>query len=594
MSGIAMAEPELDPSPSRSRARPPRRHALLVVAVAVAVYSNTLTFGFVWDDHHSVLDSVAIRSLSNVPAMFTTDVWSGGTRDVEPAPYYRPLLQTSLAIDRALWGETPFGYHLTNVLLHALASLLVWAVARRILANDAGALAATLLFAVHPIHTESVAWISARGDMICAALALESFRRHLRYADEGRSRDLALSLLAFLLSLLAKEMSVALPAMVFAYELSLGAAGLRRALGRASSFLAVVFAYLLLRAAMLEVTNWGGSPLPHRILTSFGIVAEYLRLLILPAGQKVFYDLPVQTRLLAPGVLLPALALAGVAAASVLAWHRDRRLSFGVVWTVLMLAPVSGIPAELAPALMAERHLYLPSVGFALAVGALVAALARRGAAPGASPHLARPLAIGGAVVLLGLGGATVARSSVWRDDEALARAWIDEAPNDVGGHLWLASVHGAAGRLVEAEREYLEAIRLRPDSVEAHTNLANLFDETGRRAEAEGHYLAALTLAPRNPEVLYNLAVHRLRGGDYDGAEALLRSVVELNPASCDAHYNLGLIQLAHGDRARAIEHLQAAARIDPRDPRFREALSGALRSPTGEPPTSAPSPRP
>lgn len=556
------------------------RLLLLVAAAAFATHAQTLAGGLVWDDAHHVQQNTMVRSLANAPRMFVTDQWAGGSQDTTVTPYYRPLYKLSFALDFALWGERPFGYHLTNVLLHVLASALVFLLAFQLGGKPAAAAIAGLVFAVHPVHSEPVAWISARNELICGVFMLATLLFHEGWRRSGRRGALVLALSAFFASLLGKEMSITLPALVLFREWEGGRREGLRWLRIPAAYAAVAIVYLLIRTAVLEVLDWGGAPLWHRVLTAPGIVVRYLRLLAVPNDLRVFHVVRVQESLASGAVLLPLLVVLGVGVGAALAWRWDRRISHALVWILVTLAPVTGIPAELAPALMAERYLYVPSIGFALLLGALAARAWRwAGEAAAAGPSLARRapgFALGTALVagVSWLGVAAIQRDRVWADQRTFTQTWVREVPGDHVARVGLGVTYETEGRFADAEREYLTARDLSPGYAEAHAALGVLYDKMGRMAEAEGAYARALALAPRNAEILYNLGVHHLEVGRLDEAARVFEAVVALNPASEDAHYNLGLLFELASDRDRSVQHLEKAAAIAPGRDEIRAAL--------------------
>lgn len=555
----------------------------LVCLVAFAVYGNTLSMGLVWDDVRLVKEDALVRSLLNVPLMFSTDVWYGSLNDVTPAPYYRPLFKASLALDYAFWGENPFGYHLANALLHVAASLCCFLAAAKFLRSNGAAFFAALVFAVHPVHSEAVAWISARNEPLCAIFMLLSFLFYLRFKDGSRVADLILSLGAFFLSLLAKEMSVTLPALVLLYEFSFGSGTFRNRLRLPLLFGLAAVPYLLLRTMILEVTTWGGPPLVERIYTSFGLLTRYLQLLVFPADLKVFYDLPMQQSFFALDVLVPLAALLLVVAATTLAWRIDRRIFFSMCWILATLAPVSGIPGVLAPALMAERYLYIPSLGLAFLAGAGLLIAWERTAKRSGAARWQKGILLSGGLLVAVLASSSVHRNHAWESDAVFKARWVHDAPGDAGGHTSLGVVYESQGRYDEAIREYSEALRIRPNNIEARTNLGVVYDKTGRFSEAEREYKAALNIDARFPEIYYNLGLLYLGQNRFGEALQAFATVITLNPRSADAHNNIAMLYQRQGRMDEAREHLVEALRLDPENVLYRRNLSQCIGSNKG-----------
>lgn len=560
-------------------------HIAFICLAVLAVYSNTFTMDFVWDDFHHIKGNTLIRSLSNIPRMFTTDVWYGSTLDIDAAPYYRPLFKVSLAFDYFLWKERAFGYHLTNVFLHMAVSVFVYLVSLGFLRLSGAALFAGLVFAVHPVHSEAVAWISARNELLCALFMLISYYLYLRFTINRRGLDLAMALTAFFVSLLAKEMSITLPAIILLHEVCFGKGILSKKLRFPIFFGLVAVSYLLLRAMVLEVSDWGNVPLSHRIFTSFGLIAEYLRLLALPAKLKVFYDIPMKETLFTTSVIAPLLLLLLVFAAALSSWRHDRRLFFSLFWIFLTLTIVSGIPALLAPALMAERYLYIPSIGFAIFAGISYEWagksdwVSRFSHSVPPSVHARNLPVLIGTPLLIILAFLNYQHNSAWENDQLFKSRWVNDAPNDAGGHLNLGVIYEGQGMFDEAVREYRKALHLRPDYVEAIINLGIVYDKTDRVNEAEKEYETALQLNPNFPELHYNLGMLYLRQNRFADAEREFLRVITLNPGSADSHNNLGLIYSANGQSSRAVWHLEEAVRLNPDNDLYRKNLADVLR---------------
>lgn len=562
-------------------------HIAFICLTVLAVYSNTFTMDFVWDDFLNIKDNTFIRSLANIPRMFTTDAAFGSATDISASPYYRPLFKISLALDFFLWKEWALGYHLTNTLLHMMVSALVYLFSVKVLRLPGAALIAALVFAVHPVHSEAVAWISARNELICALFMLVSLIFYIRFREKSRIGDMAISLTTFFLSLLAKEMSITLPAIILLLEICCGGEPLRKKIRIPMLFCFATIPYFLLRMKVLAIADWGAFPLTERVYTSFGLITEYLRLLIFPANLKVFYDIPMKSTFFTLKVIIPFLLLIVALVATVFTWKIDRRVFFSLTWVFITLTVVSGIPVVLAPALMAERYLYIPSVGIAMFSGIVSFLIVERMG----NAQLFRRLSISFPVrsgnfyvmvwmpILAVLAALNFQRNFTWENNQVFTTRWVQDAPGDSGGHINLGAIHERQGRHDEAAREYRKALSLRPNSLEAHINLGIVYDKTGRVNEAEREYEAALQLDPNFPELYYNLGMLYLRQDRFADAEKAFLRVITLNPGSADAHNNLGLIYSAKGQTSKSVEHLEEAIRLNPDNELYRKNLADVLR---------------
>src|SRR5262249_8582877 len=197
------------------------RDAFLLVILCLLVYANGLSGEFVWDDQLQLFRNVNIRSVDNIPRAFTTSLWSfmyaqdPATNNNAFDRYYRPLQTVIYILVYQIAGLSPFAYHLANVILHCIATLLVYLVCRQLGLDSVIALLAGALFAVHPVHTEAVTWIAGVGDVACGIFYFAALLAFLRHLDSGNVKWLWLSLICFLAALFSKEMAATLPGVVF-------------------------------------------------------------------------------------------------------------------------------------------------------------------------------------------------------------------------------------------------------------------------------------------------------------------------------------------------------------------------------------------
>lgn len=574
--------------------RVPWKFAILIVLVSVAVFSNTLSMEFIWDDHSQVLNDQKIRRLGNIPSMFTSNVW-GGVKGEYQTPYYRPLFSVSLASDYAIWGESPFGYHLTNILLHAASSVMVFLIGLRLFKGTIPALFASIIFAVHPVHVEAVTWISARNESLCALFMFASFYCYLLYKEEKKAHYIAVSLMMFFSALLSKEMAVTFPGLILVYELCFGEGSLKDKVKQPIVFCLLIIPYFVLRLIFLERGTFISAPLPVRFLTSAGIIVEYLRLLILPINLKVIYHIPLQKIFSVREVLVPFAVLAGVIAGLVMLWKYEKRLFFCLSWIFITLFPISGLPVILLPVPMAERYLYIPSAGFALAIGALFSSImVKKGAGtvsqgtPGGVIDQIRPVfipvALGVALSII-LSLMTFQRNYVWSDDYSIGKAMIKDAPYFAVGYSHLGSVYKKQGKLDQAIGYFMNAIKLNPNLPESYNNLGLVYIELGRFDDAIGQFQKALSINPKDPEVHINLAGAYIGLMKFSDAERELTEILRLRPDEPDAHYNLGFVYLQMNRIDEAIVQFERGLRLKPDDSELKKALAKAYEMKKGKP---------
>ncbi|HEY2955733.1 MAG TPA: tetratricopeptide repeat protein [Candidatus Eisenbacteria bacterium] len=561
-----------------------RAHAALIAALAAfALFAPTLAYDFVWDDRATVLHNQDIRSFRRLPAVFAGHAFAGAAmRDIDVIEYYRPAWVLSLAVDHALWGERALGYHLTNVLLHALAAgLVAWLVFE--LGAGAGVAAlAGALFAVHPVHAEAVAWVSARNELLLGVFVMLAFIAHLHLRRGGGARAAALCLASFGLALLSKETAVLFPAVVLAYEWThrergTGKSATQEWMGFRARALwiallaAVAVAFMAFRASIVKPLPVH-DPLPTRLATAPGLVVENLRLLFVPIGLKVLHAIEPVRSPLAPAAVLPAAVL--VAALVLVAWalRRGGSLGLGLAWILLGLAPVSGVAVLLQPAPLAERYLYLPSVGWALVVGALLARAGSR-----RSGALARAAPVVALAALPVFAAVTVAHMRPWRDELALASRMVFDAPGSPLAHSTLGYAWYRLERWPEAATEFATAARLRPADPWSHFYLGDALLRQGRLEPAERAFRSAIGLGMRYAPAHLGLARALDPQGRLEVAERECRAAIVLDSSLADAHSALGQVLYREGRMPEAERAYREALGLQPEDARTRSNL-GAL----------------
>lgn len=517
------------PPPHRSfRGVPP---IAMLAAAVLATFWPAILNGFVWDDIPFIIRNAFLHDLGNLPK-FLVSGDAAGTGGMNP--YYRPLTTATFALDYALWGRQPAGYHATNILLHLGATIALYFAARRATRHDAAALAAALLFAVHPVHAEPVGYISARADLLCAIFMLTSFLAYSRHDVSGRRADLLLSLLLFALGLLSK-----IVALILIPLLLLHLALFRREEIRWKSlvpFLAVSLAFLAARSWILKLESWGADPWPDRMAMAGINLVVYLKNALLPLDLKVFYALPGPSGFREPAAAVSWLFLAILGVALLRVARSRPAVAFGTGWFFATLFPVIGIVMTILPSPIADRYLYIPLVGLAIAAAGLIDSYAY-------SPRFPRgrmavfPVV---AACILACSVRTAGRIGLWRDPVTFWRTAASEAPRNPYVLVSYGSSLRVAGRLPEAEATLNEAIALDDRYAHPHIQLTLLEFTRGNLKEAERHTLMALQREPNNPIALMHLGVIKAEKGWTEEAVILLREAIRLNPHYSDAKINL------------------------------------------------------
>jgi tetratricopeptide (TPR) repeat protein len=495
------------------------------------------------------------------------------------AANWHPLTWLSLMLDTQLFGTEAWGYHLTNLLLHLANTLLLFGLLRRLTGATLRSALVAALFAVHPLHVESVAWVSERKDVLSTLFGLLTLWAYARYAEAQGLRRYLLVVLGLALSLLAKPMLVTLPFVL----LLLDYWPLRRwrSAAPAGWLLLEKLPLLVLSAASGTMTVWAQRhgrafqeladlSLPARLSNALVSYVDYLRQTIWPLDLAPLY--------LHPGAGLPAWQVAGAAllvlAVTALAlWGRRRwpYLLVGWLWYVGTLVPVIGL-VQVGVQARADRYTYVPLIGIFLLLSWGLKDLARRW-------RCQEVLTCAAGLALICFMAITWAQARYWRNSVTLWNHTLEVTEGHYIAHNNLATVLVNQQEMAEAVRHFREAVRLRPDKPELHTSLGRALRESGERAEAARHFREALRLRPDNPKVHNTLALLLLELGEMEEAAQHFQEVLRLKPDNPAAHNNLGIILLNQGKQAEAIRYFREALRLQPDLQEASENLRLALR---------------
>lgn len=534
--------------------------ALLLVLLVVAVYWPVGGFGFVRLD-----DGLYISRNPHVLSGFGPDNvrWAFTTLH---AGFWIPLTWLSLMLDASLWGPGAGGFHLTNVALHAAATVLFFLLLRRLLGTSGVPLLAAALFAAHPLHVESVAWATERKDVLSQALLLgflHAWVRHVRRPSAGR-HAVALSVLA--LALMAKPIAFTTPALLLVLDWwpfgRLRGAGPRRAAALVAEKIPVALLGLGFGIVTLVAQGRSGAMTPlalhsaaDRAANAAVTMAQGLARFVWPSGLGPFYPGPPGGVFPPPTVAAGAALLGALAAAAFLVRRRQPWVAAGLAWYLVGLVPVLMVIGGLQ--VTADRFNYLPLLGIHLAAACTAFGLAGAARRPGR------------AVALLALPAllAAVAHRQVyvWRDGESQMRRALAVSRDVAFIRQNLGAVLLEAGRAAEAQEHLEAALRLDPDHRFAHSDLGRLLVEQGRVEEGLAHLARAVELAPREVELRVTFGEMLLRAGRGEDAERELRAALALAPGSALVLSSLSTLRLEQGELAQARDLAEAAVRGDP-----------------------------
>jgi tetratricopeptide (TPR) repeat protein len=484
----------------------------------------------------------------------------------------------SFALQYRLAGPHPASYHGFNLLLHAAVALLVYGCAWRLTRRGDLAFLGGLLFASHPVLSEAVAAIVGRADLLATLFGLVALWCHLQ-ADPGprRSAGTALALLA---ALLCKESAIALPALLLLADLLQYRVFGRKCYGPAhlwngaAALLYLAWRWHVLGGLTVPQVDRLDNPLidlgqPARLLNALLVLFRYLGLLLLPARLSADYSLAALP--VAPSWwsvhLLPAVAgVAGLAALLAASWRAAPWVCFGVGWLLLGLLPVANLVAPIGT-IMAERLLYLPAVGYALALAAVLTEGSRRHA-----------VLAGAALVALG-GARAVQRVNDWRDPYALYRQAASAYPGSARAWHYLGQAALDRGREEEGLAALGRALAILPDYGEVYNDLGAYHYARADYAAAAAAFQRCLDLQPDFPPAWHNLGLARYRLGDRPGARGAMARALALDPGYARAQYDLGVLLLEEGEAEQAAARFRRVLELEPDHADARTNLEAAAR---------------
>ncbi len=530
--------------------RSPWWSLLWIALITVWAYWPAVNGTFIWDDNSYVRDNTLLHSASGL-----WRIWFEPTA----TPQYHPLVFSSFWLEYSLWGTNPPGYHLVNLALHVLNTLLFWTILRRL--DVAGATFAAAVFALHPVHVESVAWISERKDVLSAFFYGSTVLVWLTYLQSRRARHWLLATALLCLTLLSKSVLCTLPVALALLALWRKPASWREWSLRLAPSLAIA-------AVMAAVNVWrehaqNNPPLPYDLLERTLIAARalwtHVGSLVWPIDLTIAYShWPVSTAdfgaylYLLAAILVPVLFVVKRRS-----WGSGPLVAIG--FFALTLAPMLGFVDYniMQFAFAADHFSYVASAGL-IALAASAATTAAR--------HLpAEQRAALSVLPLAALAWLTWNQAGLYVDAETMWRNNIARNPQSWTGHVNLAGVLARAGKTEEAAGELKEALRVNPDAVVAHTHLGIVLAALQRPQEAIEHFETAIRLNPSRADAENNLGAVLMTLGRVAEAETHFRQAVANNAAYAEAWRHWAIAALRLGDREAAISRLEEAVRLRP-----------------------------
>lgn len=542
-----------DQTPKQARSR----YIIAILAIMLLgfiVYANSLDGEFLWDDQHLVKDNLYIRDWSNISKFFTESMATGADAPTMYS-FYRPLQMITYTIDYTFWKSNVKGYHLSNIIFHILAALALFWFVNILYKNWLISLLTSILFVIHPIHTEAVSYISGRADPLVLSFMLLCFIFYIKALGREGYVFCVLSCLSYILAILAKEISLVLPLLFLLYHYTFKK---KLRLKQFVPILSIGLLYIILRLSILSflishITR--KTTLIQRLPGFFVAFSNYIRLLILPFNLHMEYGNKL-FNLANHQAILGMIILLGV---TLLLWKTKSErniMFFSASWFLVCLLP----SANLYPinAYMAEHWLYLPSIGFFLILSKAMASMYQK-----------KQLKNLGLVITIALivfySYLTFNQNNYWRKTVPFYQRTLRYAPQSSRVYYNLGNEYRRIGDYEKAILAYNKATKINPRDADVYYNLGMTYSDLGENEKAIEQYKATIEINPSYDKAYYNIGNLYYQLGDVEQALEYYKKVIKINPLHVKAYNNLGVTYNRLGDKIRAEATFKKAIEIDP-----------------------------
>jgi tetratricopeptide (TPR) repeat protein len=524
----------------------------LLVVVGLAVYANALSGKLLWDDETLIVENPYIQNVKYLPKVLCEPIGAGTGR---ADSYYRPVQMASYMLDYAVWRLNPFGFHLTSALLHVLAGICFWWLSVTLFGSLRLALWAGLLFTVHPIHTEAVAYVAGRADSLVAIFSLLCCIFYVARFKKPTAVTYVLMLLSFLLALLARENSLVFPAILLLLHY------ISQKKFRPLdwfSLLACGVVFSVARLSLLPTTishTVIDTPLGVRLCGFFVALARYVRLMLFPYPLHMEYAKEAFS-MAHPEAWFGLVLLIGSGYIIFSRRKNDRFSVFCLGWFFIALLPFANIyPIK---TYMAEHWLYMPSMGIFLLMAKGLMSLGER--------FKKKNIGIYALAALLTIYSVlTVRQNTFWKSAIDLFTMTMRYSPRSLQAYVNLGLAWGRAGNEDKAKYYYEEALKLNDNSAEAHNNLANIYLRRGLYEEAIRHGRRAIAVEPRYAQAYYNLGNVYVAMERPQEAVELFGKAIRMLPDTVWPYNNLGVQYYQLGQKDIAIQLFKKIIEIKP-----------------------------
>ncbi|MBE7546102.1 putative membrane protein [Candidatus Kuenenia stuttgartiensis] len=547
---------------------------VLIPVFSLLLYINATHGKFVYDDFKVIVDNGFIKDWKYFPALFSADYFI-----ISGEMSYRPFVTFSYFVDYSLWQLNPFGFHLTNVLLHAVNTTLFYLFFRQVIKNKKILWLSTLFFITHPILTETVNAIGYREDLLSATFMLISLicfvkSDTLLFESNGEKRRFimyyCLSLLTYFLALFSKEMAITLPAILFLFVIFSGQGMrqgiLRRLKGIYIGYFAVSLFYIVIRFVVLRNPAVQAEYQPGgfwlNIFTMLKVLASYIKASFFPFNLNADYVVPLVKSSLEWSGILSVLFLCAVFVILAKLCKVRHFFACWMAWFFITLLPVMNIVP--IGNIMAERYLYLPVMGFCVVKGILIYRITDTTLSSRAIP-LRKVVQLVIIIFMVGSNGFSIIRKNGdWRDEFSLWTKTLVRSPQSHRAHCNLGNVYLEKGNIERAQKEYQAALLCNAEDASIHSNLGIVYTKQGLEQKAEAEYIEAIRLDRYYAQPHNNLGNIYYNRGQLDKAKEEYLEALRIKPDYSHAHNGLGSVYNSMEKLDEALEEFRESLLYD------------------------------
>lgn len=556
---------------------------ILIVVVGILVYHRALKGIFIFDDKALILDNPLIKNVRYLKDIFITHSFYGSGIY---SNFYRPIESLSFMLDYHLWGLNPFGYHLTNILIHIFNALSVYFLVYLISKKQNIAIITGLLFCVHTVLSWPVYYIASRSDNLSALLFFISIILYILYKQIGLGRNSIFlylsSVIFFIASLLSKESTILLPFILLLY-LYCFSDRQKKAKKKSPNliwiFFLIIAVYIYLRSTILDFTEGklletttGIIPLYNRLLTTSKVIMIYLRLLLLPIGLHMEWDIAPASSFLQDEVLLSVVGLVIIGIFASFLLRTSKLKFFAISWFFITLFPYFNIFP--LPYFVGEPWLYIPSVGFFMLLAIYLYELGRRSKL---WSYVVGCIVVS-AIIFYGI--LTIRRADVWADPVNLYTEILKYSPNNTRARINLGVILAESGSDEEAMQRYEEAAKLAPTDSGALANIGSIYAKKEQYDMALEGFKKAIELNPEDFVAHMNIGIIYKKKGDFKKAMEEYKKAIDINPHYPLVYNNIGNIYLEKGQYEEAIRFYEKAIGLNPYEAVFYANLGKAYKN--------------